>query len=63
MTGGLTAADFELAAKTVVLVHVVDGSNKEWKKLDRVWELVRDKPAFIDYVRDSTNHFLADIHG
>jgi len=55
--------DFELAAKTVVLVHVVDGSAKEWKKLDRVWELVRDKPAFIDYVRDSTNHFLADIHG
>jgi hypothetical protein len=55
--------DFELATRTVVLVHVVDGVNKDWKKLDRVWELVRDKPAFVDYIWDNTNDFLADAHG
>jgi hypothetical protein len=55
--------DFQLATRTVVLVHVVDGVNKEWKRLDRVWELVRDKPAFVDYIWDNTNDFLADTHG
>jgi len=55
--------DFQLATRTVVLVHVVDGANKEWKRLDRVWELVRDKPAFVDYIWDNTNDFLADAHG
>jgi hypothetical protein len=55
--------DFQLATKTVVLVHVVGGANREWKKLDRVWELVQNKPAFIDYILDNTNEFLADAHG
>jgi hypothetical protein len=55
--------DFQLATRTVVLVRVVDGVNKEWKRLDRVWELVRDKPAFVDYIWDNTNDFLADTHG
>jgi hypothetical protein len=55
--------DFQLATRTVVLVRVVDGVNKEWKRLDRVWELVRDKPAFVDYIWDNTNEFLADAHG
>ena len=55
--------DFQLATRTVVLVHVVDGINMEWKRLDRVWELVRDKPAFVDYIWDNTNDFLADAHG
>jgi hypothetical protein len=55
--------DFQLATRTVVLVHVVDGVNKEWQRLDRVWELVRDKPAFVDYIWDNTNDFLADTHG
>lgn len=55
--------DFQLATRTVVLVNVVDGVNKEWKRLDRVWELVRDKPAFVDYIWDNTNNFLADANG
>lgn len=55
--------DFQLATRTVVLVRVVDGVNKDWKKLDRVWELVRDKPAFVDYIWNNTNDFLADAHG
>jgi hypothetical protein len=55
--------DFQLATRTVVLVRVVDGVNKDWKKLDRVWELVRDKPAFVDYIWENTNDFMADAHG
>ena len=55
--------DFQLATRTVVLVHVVDGVDKDWKKLDRVWELVRDKPAFVDYIQNNTNDFLENTHG
>jgi len=55
--------DFQLATRTVVLVNVVDGVNKDWKRLDRVWQLVRDKPAFVDYIWENTNDFLADANG
>jgi hypothetical protein len=55
--------DFQLATRTVVLVNVVDGANKEWKRLDRVWQLVRDKRAFVEYIRENTNSFLVDPNG
>jgi hypothetical protein len=55
--------DFEMTTRTVVLVEVEDGVEKKWSRLDRVWELVLDKPAFVDYIWESTNDFLAETNG
>ena len=55
--------DFQLATRTVLLVNVIAGVNKDGKRLDRVWQLVRDKTAFVDYIWENTNDFLADANG
>ena len=50
--------DYELATRSVVLVDLVDGQPRRWKNLDQVWRLVRDKPAFLTYVRAEAGAFL-----
>ena len=47
--------DYQLYTRSLV---VVDGSNpKRFKNLERVWQLVRDKPAFAKYVQDEVRAF------
>ena len=49
---------YELIASSVVLVQMKDGSEQEWKNLDRVWELVGDKESFLKYVEEETRALL-----
>lgn len=51
--------DYELVSQTVVLSRRENGKESQWRKLDRVWELVGNKPAFQDYVRKETASVLA----
>jgi hypothetical protein len=53
------ATEYEIAAPTVVLVRRHDGRDGEWRNLMRVWELVGDKPAFVDYVAAEASSLLA----
>lgn len=50
--------DFELSTRSVVIAEVVDGKTQYWTNLQRVWELVRDKGAFLKYVRDAAQPCL-----
>lgn len=50
--------DFELVTKSVVLVAYRDGAVVRHQNLTQVWQLLRDKEAFLGYVRDSTREFL-----
>lgn len=51
--------DFQLTTRSVVLERLADGKRKDWKNLQRVWELVRgDKAAFLKYVQDETRPLL-----
>ena len=52
--------DYGLYTKSVVLVNEVRGRPAEWKHLERVWQLLQDKPKFVRYVRDETRAYLAD---
>lgn len=51
--------DFGLTSSSVVLVRVEAGQVKQWKNLDRIWELVQDPPAFSQYIQTETQAFLA----
>lgn len=51
--------DYELVSQSVVLSRRENGKESQWRKLDRVWELVGNKPAFQDYVRKETASVLA----
>ncbi len=51
--------DFQLVTKSLVLVEERDGDVVRFKNLDRVWQLVRDKQRFLDYVHSETRDFMA----
>ena len=43
---------YEISMPVVVLALMKDGKVERWERLDRVWPLVGDKPAFNKYVRE-----------
>jgi hypothetical protein len=53
--------DLQLVTRSVVLVETKDGEAVRWQSLDKVWQLVRDKDAFVAYVRDATRQFLGEL--
>lgn len=44
--------DYQLYAPSVVLVRFDNNVQEDWKNLDRVWQLVGDKPTFLAYVQN-----------
>jgi hypothetical protein len=50
--------DFELVTRSLVLTEYEDGEVIRWENLKQVWQLVRDKEQFLDYVHSSTRKFL-----
>ena len=47
--------DYNLTTKAVILVDASDGAR--WKNLERIWDLVGDKPVFITYIQDEVKYF------
>ena len=45
------ATKFEIQMPVVVLARMNEGQIEEWNRLDQVWGLVGDKPAFAEYIR------------
>ncbi len=50
--------DYQLTTRSVVLVEMLGGKQKQWKNLSQVWALVRDKPAFIAHIQEETKKLL-----
>ena len=52
---------YELYTKSLVLSLVEDDKEIKYKKLDKIWEYVRDKTKYADYVKSEINNFLKDL--
>ncbi len=50
---------FAILMPVVVLAKIKAGQVEDWKRLDKVWAVVGDKPAFAKYVRDEITRMLA----
>ena len=50
--------DYELTASALVLVDTQNGEQREWRNLERVWELVGDELEFKAYVEAEALAFL-----
>ena len=50
--------DFQLSARTVVVERVVGGQRGDYLNLTRVWELVGNREAYIEYVQDEMEKFM-----
>ena len=53
------ANKFELQMPVVVLAKMKDGKIEDWKRLDEVWAVVGDKPAFTKYVQGEIERMLS----
>ena len=53
------AEKFQIQMPVVVLARMKDGKIEDWKRLDEVWAVVGDKPAFTKYVRKEIERMLA----
>lgn len=54
------AVDFNLYSKSIVLIELDNGEEVRWKNLEDIWDLVYDKPAYMDYIRDSMKDFMSE---
>jgi len=50
--------DFALDARAIVIARFDNGQRENWKRLDRMWELVSDKSEFVQYVQSETQAML-----
>lgn len=50
--------DYQLYTKSVVLVEMQGGRQVRWENLEKVWQLVRDKDAFMKYVCAEVGGFV-----
>ena len=55
--------DYVLTTRTVVLVDIDKGNDEKWTKLERVWQLVRNKEAFVNYITENTSVYLVKRDG
>ena len=52
------ATKFEIQMPVVVLARMKAGEIAQWKRLDRVWALVGDKPGYASYMRDEISQMI-----
>lgn len=52
------ATKFEIQMPVVVLARMKGGEIAQWKRLDRVWALVGDKPGYASYMRDEIRQMV-----
>ena len=53
--------DYKLFTKALILSRVSGGNEVAWKNLDKIWQLVRDKDEYIDYVRKEMSDFMKKL--
>jgi len=53
--------DYRLITRSVIVAKMQDGRQVEWKNLQRIWELVRDKPAFMNYIQAEVAAYLKEL--
>jgi acylphosphatase len=54
------AKGYKIEGPTLIVVKIVDNKAKEYKDLTEIWAKNRDKEAFLKYVRDNVNAYLAN---
>ena len=52
--------EFDISVSTLVLAEMKDGKLSKYKKLEEVWELIRDSEKFDNYVKNEVNQFVGE---
>jgi thiol-disulfide isomerase/thioredoxin len=51
--------DYQLFTRSVVVSDIVNGKEKQWKNLQKVWELIHNDEAFKKYIQDEIKAYLS----
>lgn len=51
---------YKIQGPTLVLAKVRDGRVVLWKTMPKVWEYVREKPEFLEYVRNGVAKYMTN---
>ncbi len=51
--------DYKLVTKSLILVNMVEGVEMDWTNLKLVWQLTKNKEAFLNYVRKEVRNSLS----
>jgi hypothetical protein len=57
------ASRFEVAASCVVVADIRDGEVRDYQRLNKVWTLISDPPAFDSYLRKAIDPYLNGGNG
>ena len=52
--------DYQLYTKSLILSLIKDGKEIKSKNLTKIWDYVRNKQEFFDYVNEEVNNFLKE---
>ncbi|MFH1016612.1 MAG: nitrophenyl compound nitroreductase subunit ArsF family protein [Pseudomonadota bacterium] len=50
--------DYQLFTRSLVMADVADGTQKRWKNLAKIWELVGNEKAYKQYVVEEVRQYL-----
>ena len=50
--------DYQLFTKSVVLVDLIKGKQRNWKRLDQTWSYLRNPAVFEKYIKDEIVAFI-----
>ncbi len=50
--------DYKLMNQSLVLVKLADGKQADWKNLTKVWDLIDNHEAFVNYVQEELSKFM-----
>jgi hypothetical protein len=57
------AKQYEIVANCVVLQQIKQGKETQHQRLDKVWELYEDPPAFKTYLADAIHNYMKTLPG
>jgi len=50
--------DYKLYTRSLVIVKMQQGRQVDWKNLEKIWDLVDDKPGFLEYVQREIGAYM-----
>ena len=53
--------DYQLYTKSVVISMINGGKEIKYKNLTKVWQYLRDKQKFYDYIKTETSKYLDEV--
>jgi len=53
------ARDYKLFTKSVIISDIVNGKEKQWKNLQKVWELMHNEKAFKEYIHSEVKAYFS----